>query len=235
MTEKSVPLLLLMVAGAILAMIFTISSHDGVGLAAPAQFAGELNALPPSAAGLAAASELNQPAKETAPADGYIGGTRATGRVSDIYLKLDQGVFIAIDQAPESLRRSAERWVDVQFPELLANSTGAARAFISKAQANIGPGDIVEIKFAHKSSRDSSQFFPVKEITRVTELVAGRDEMLAKDYERRILARGGQGRETQLIVRSGAQPAWLPQPVQSPIALQLGAIAAARAAPGTAE
>lgn len=235
MTEKSVPPLLLMVAGAILAMIFTISSHEGVGFAAPAQFAGELDALPPSAAGLSAGNELNQPARQTPAADGYIGGTRATGRISEVYLKVGQGVFLSLDQAPESLRRSAERWVDVQFPELLANGTGAARAFISDAQANVGPGDIVEIKFAHKSSRDSSQFFPVKEITRVTELVAGRDEMLAKDYERRILARSGQGREAQLIVRSGAQPAWLPQPLPSPIALQLGAIAAARTAPDTAQ
>jgi hypothetical protein len=31
----------------------------------------------------------------------------------------------------------------------------------------------------------------VKEITRVTALVANKDQMLAKDFERRILARSG--------------------------------------------
>ena len=168
-------------------------------------------------------------AGEPSRKDGYIGGSRATGRVSDVYLKVGSSVFLTLDCAPETLRKSAERRVDVQFPDLLANGAGAASAFISDSQSSIGIGDIVEIKFAHKSSKETVPYFPVKEITRVTELIARRDEMLAKDYAQRILARAGQGAAgaTQLSSSPGTRPTWLPQPAGAPTDPRTGAMPAA--------
>jgi len=143
-------------------------------------------ALPPSGAG--------SPSPETSASagaprtDAYLGGTKATGRVVEVYVKVAEGVFLSVDRAPEHLRNSAERWADLQFPELLANDLGSARAILNKNEADIRVGDVVEIKFAHK---DNPGYFPVKEVTRVTELVAKKGELLAQDFERRILARNG--------------------------------------------
>ncbi len=214
MTERSVSLVLVLVTAALLSMIFTLSSHNG-GVAARQENLGhDLNAMPPSAAGMpssgAAQEQLGGERK-----DGYIGGTKSTGRVAGIYLKVAQGVFLSIDRAPETLRKTAERWVDVEFPDVLANGSVAARAFINEGQAGIRSGDIVEVKFAHKTSGDAARYFPVKELTHVTELVAMRDEMLARDYEQRIFARNARGavRESPLAVIAppAARPAWLSQ------------------------
>jgi len=139
-----------------------------------------IDALPPSGAGFAA-----MPAPAQAPR-AYLGGSKATGRVAQVYVKVGENVFLALNEAPKHLQDSAERWVDVEFPELLANDVGAARALLSESEAGVQVGDVVEIKFAHKKN---PRFFPVKELTRVTHFVAKRNEMLAKEYERRILAR----------------------------------------------
>jgi hypothetical protein len=92
----------------------------------------------------------------------------------------------------------------VQFPELLANDTGSARAILNRSEAGVNVGDVVEIKFAHKTN---TRYFPVKEVTRVTEVVATRDQALAKDFERRILARNTQ---------NTSMPAWLANARVSP-------------------
>jgi hypothetical protein len=141
---------------------------------------GAIDALPATGAGNV---------DSTGPATVYMGGTAAQGRVSQLYVKAAENLFIAVDQAPRKLLESPDRWVEVEFPELLANGSESARAMITSAEAGIQVGDVVEIKFAHK---DNLRFFPVKEVTRVTSLVAHRDEMIAKDFERRILARNGQ-------------------------------------------
>ena len=126
--------------------------------------------------------------KAPAP-EAYLGGTKTTGRVAEVYIKVAENVFLAVNQAPEHLRKSAERWVDIEFPDLLADDIGSARALLNQSQAGVQVGDVVEIKFAHKNN---PRYFPVKEVTRVTQFVASRDEMLAKDFERRILARNRQ-------------------------------------------
>jgi hypothetical protein len=148
-----------------------------------------VDALPPSAAGRPALPPQTLPAPPPAP-EAYLGGTRATGRVAEVYVRVAENVFLAAGRTPEHLRRGAERWVDIEFPELLADDTGAARAFLHRGAAEVQVGDVVEIKFAHK---DNPRFFPVKERTRVTALVAKRNETLARDYARRILARSGPG------------------------------------------
>jgi len=141
---------------------------------------GAIDSLPATAAGNV---------ESTGSAQVYMGGTAAQGRVSQLYVKAAENLFIAVDQAPRNLLKSPDRWVEVEFPELLANGSESARAMITSVEAGIRVGDVVEIKFAHK---DNLRFFPVKEVTRVTSLVAHRDEMIAKDFERRILARNGQ-------------------------------------------
>lgn len=164
-----------------------------------------IDALPPSGASMPA-SLAPAPAQASRP-EAYLGGTVAIGRVSEVYVRVAENVFLAVDQAPEHLRNSAERWVDVQFPELLANNAGSARAVLNRSDAGIEVGDVVKIKFAHK---DNPRYFPVKEVTRVTEFVARKNEMLAKDFERRILARNGHG---------ASPPGWLahaPTPASSP-------------------
>lgn len=173
--------------------------------ASPELAAIEINALPPTSAGIPTAPEWSGQAAPAPRRDAYMGGTKAAGRVSEIYLKVGQNVFLALDQAPAHLRNSAERWVEVEFPDLLANGSGTTRALIDSSQPSIAVGDVVEIKFAHKESRESAKFFPVKETTRVTELVAKRDERLAADYERRIHARTGQ----TIAKADGAAPGWL--------------------------
>jgi len=163
-----------------------------------------LDALPPTAAGQP--SSLAPAPAATQPPEAYLGGKLATGRVAEVYIRVAENVFLALDRAPPHLRDSAERWVDVEFPELLANDTGSARAILNRSDARVAVGDVVEIKFAHK---DNPRYFPVKELTRVTELVASKGQMLARDYERRILARNGQGnpRPQWLSQAPAAQPA----------------------------
>jgi hypothetical protein len=231
MTERSVSLILVIVTGAMLALIFTMSNHDVSGPSRIDQLSVDINGLSPSAAGMPSSSESTPPVAQK-PGDGYIGGTKATGRVAGVYLKVNQGVFLALDRAPETLRKTAERYVDVQFPDLLANGSGAARAFLGDAQSGVTVGDIVEIKFAHKSGKETASYFPVKELTRVTEVVAKRDEMLARDYEQRILARTipGTTRQTQFGSNVPAVPGWLaPQggaPSASPMQAPVGQTAA---------
>jgi hypothetical protein len=156
-----------------------------------------IGALPPSGAGM---PMLRTQASPKAPPPGvYFGGAKATGRVAEIYVRVAENVFLAVNQAPEHLRKSAERWVDIEFPNVLANGIGSARAVLDQSEAAVQLGDVVEIKFAHK---DNPRYFPVNEVTRVTKLVARSDEILANDFERRILARN---------VHGAAPPDWLAQ------------------------
>ncbi len=144
-------------------------------------------ALPPNGAGLPMSP--TQAAPRTPPPQVYLGGSKAAGRVAEVYVRVAENVFLAVNEAPQHLQKSGERWVDIEFPDLLANDLGSARAILNQSEAGVQVGDVVEIKFAHKSN---PRYFPVKEITRVTQLVARRDEMLAKDFERRILTRNRQ-------------------------------------------
>jgi len=178
----------------------TQSGHTRIGNADALSNA--IDTLPPTAAGQP--SSVAPASAEAQRPTAYLGGTVATGRVAEVYVRVADNVFLSIDRAPKHLRDSAERWVDVQFPELLANDTGSTRAFLNRSDARVAVGDVVEIKFAHK---DNPNYFPVKELTRVTELVASKDQMLARDYERRILAR------TNLA--STATPQWLSQATAS--------------------
>ncbi len=201
--DRTIALLGLGVMAGLVALMFALAQS---GATLPPGKAGSLgstiDSLAPSAAGQPS-SLAPAPAQGQRP-EAYLGGKLATGRVAEVYVRVADNVFLSLDRAPEHLKSSAERWVDVQFPELLANDTGSARAFLNRSDAKVAVGDIVEIKFAHK---DNQRYFPVKELTRVTELVASKDQMLAKDYERRILARTGQGNTGPQWLSQGQQAA----------------------------
>jgi hypothetical protein len=201
MNDRNVSILAFFVAAGMLALLFALTRSGESAAGIPGSVGSSIDALPPSGAGIPtsfAPAPVSAPA-QAPQAEAYLGGTVATGRVAQVYLRVAENVFLAVDQAPEHLRHRAERWVDVQFPELLANSTESARAVLERGEAGVRVGDVVEIKFAHK---DNPRYFPVKEVTRVTALVASRDQMLAKDIERRILARSGH---------APARPEWLSQ------------------------
>lgn len=171
---------------AIIGMLFALSQVAQAGPRHAGSAASAIAALLPSGAGRAAATP--QAAPDASAAQAYLGGTKASGRVAEVYVKVAEDVFLAADRAPEPLRQSGERWVDIEFPVLLADAIGSARAMLNRSEGAVQVGDVVEIKFAH---HDNPRFFPVKELTRVTQLVARKDEMLAQDFERRILARNG--------------------------------------------
>ena len=174
-------------------------------------------ALPPTGAGLP-----NPPMPASTGAahhDTYLGGSKATGRVAEVYVKVAENVFVAADRVPEHLRKDAERWVDVQFPELLGGDVESARAVLRQSEPGVQVGDVVEIKFAHK---DNPRFFPVRETTRVTALVAKKDEMLAKEYEQRILARSGHGTSTPLWLTQARMSVPKPGTVPPPSMAEAG-------------
>ena len=139
----------------------------------------DLNALPATAAGVPEGQRL----------EAVLGGKRLTGRVRNLYIRVANNVFLDVAHAPKTLiTRDTVHFVDVEFPELLPNGAEATRAQLVD-MSDVQVGDIVEIRIAHK---DNPNFFPVKEVTRVTELVARSDTALARDFARGItLARRG--------------------------------------------
>ncbi len=192
MDERSVSTVGIFVAAGIALLLFMLPQSDTLESGLFGSVGSAIDALPPSGAG-PRMSPMQAAPKAPSP-ELYLGGAKASGRVAEIYVKVSENVFLAVNQAPEHLRKSAERWVDIEFPDLLANDIGSARAVLNQTEAGVQVGDVVEIKFAHK---DNPRYFPVKESTRVTEFVAGRDDMLAKDFARRILARNGHGASPQ--------------------------------------
>jgi hypothetical protein len=198
MNDKPVLAVGIYVSAGIALLMFMLPQSDALEPGLIGSVGRTIDALPPSGAGRSMSP--TQAAPMVPPPELYLGGTKATGRVAEVYVKVAQNVFLAVNQAPEHLRKDAERWVDIEFPDLLANDIGSARAVLNQSEAGAQVGDVVEIKFAHK---DNPRYFPVKEVTRVTEFVARKDEMLAKDFERRILARNGRG--------ASPPPDWLAQ------------------------
>ncbi len=105
-----------------------------------------------------------------------------------------------IDRAPEFLRRKAEVYADVRFPEALANGAESTLAYIGRGVDDLKQGDIAEVRFAHRAvaAVGGVSAFPVHEVTRMTELVARKGTPMARDIERRILART-QGNSNERI------------------------------------
>jgi len=197
--DRPISFLGILVLAGMTGLLFMLAQSGKPQFGKPQSASSAIDALPPTAAGQPSSLAPAPVAGSGERQESYLGGTIATGRVAEVYIRVADNVFLALNQAPEHLKKSAERWVDVQFPELLANDTGSARAILNRSDTKVAVGDVVEIKFAHK---DNPRYFPVKELTRVTELVASKDQLLARDYERRILARMGRGNQP---------PQWLSQ------------------------
>ena len=115
----------------------------------------------------------------------YLGGTKATGRVTAVYVKAADRVFLAVNRASARLQESAERWVEIELTSLHRGDIETVRAAVDHEAAQVEAGDVVEIKFAH---RNNPHYFPLKDETRVMRLVARRTEMLAQEPVRARLA-----------------------------------------------
>ena len=152
----------------------------------PASYEREFARMPAMAPARAPAMELRIEMTSHAPTPPNpvrLAGATAAGRVTAVYVRLGQGLFLSIERAPSTLRNNAERWVEVQFPNALDNGVAEAPAYVNEAYANVEVGDAVEIRFAHP---ERSRVFPVPEVTRVTAVIAKSHEPLARLYQRRI-------------------------------------------------
>lgn len=173
---------------------------------------GMIESLPPTAAGVPssgevppAASSIPTPAARAPEAGAQradLSGTNAKGRVERVYVRVAEGVLLDIARAMPH-QRDGWRYVDLEFPDPLANGTVAARALVPADESVPGVGDVVEMRFAHKKV---DSFFPVRERDKVVAVVAKAGSALAQDYQRRILARSGGDALPAAIARQSEQP-----------------------------
>ena len=196
--SNKIPLLALAVAGLGLSTLVSVSTHRI-----------SLEALPPTAAGAPwppAGTGSPAPGLVPAPAPGpdaakpSLAGLEAQGRVKAFYVRVENNVMLALERTPQHLRKPENLYVDIEFPDLLRNGAGSATGLLGEAYEGAQVGDIVALRFAH---RHDPKFFPVRETTKVTQLVARKDTELARDFERRILARNGQGLGSAVARQSG--------------------------------
>jgi hypothetical protein len=120
--------------------------------------------------------------------------------VKAFYVRVENNVMLALERTPQHLRKPENLYVDIEFPDLLRNGAGSATGLLGEAYEGAQVGDIVALRFAN---RHDPKFFPVRETTKVTQLVARKDTELARDFERRILARNGQGLGSAVARQSG--------------------------------
>ncbi len=192
MNGKSMWLLVILIPVVLIALMSTWIEREAATRGATEAIGNLVDGLPPTAAGVPSAAGLagaSSGASSIARAEAYLGGSKAIGRVSEVYIRVAENVYLSTKEAPQHLRSGVPRYVDIEFPSPLAKDIGSARALLDMADAEVETGDVVEIRFAHK---DNPRFFPVREVTRVTGLVAKKDAMLAQEFERRILARNAQ-------------------------------------------
>lgn len=205
MEDRKISLISLALALAIIAV--AVIWMPGVNRAPAARGASPIaaiDALPPSAAGSPSASEWTVPPAPAAKDPSvYMGGVTAVGRVERLYVRAAENVLLDYDRAPQHLRATAQLFADVQFPDPLANGMEAARAQVIKTDLAVRPGDVIAMRFAHKQN---TQFFPVREATQVTSIVARANTEMAADYERRILARAGARTPVETALGIGPRP-----------------------------
>ncbi len=108
-------------------------------------------------------------------------GANVAGRVSGVYLKVADSLLYATDSTPAQLRSDAERWAEVEYSRP-GSEAGVVEAKLPASEPEVEVGDVVEVRLAHEAN---PRFFPVKEISRVTRVVAKSRAILAHDYARR--------------------------------------------------
>jgi len=175
----------LLAAAAMVVLAFVLVPPSNPVSGVPDPVTASINSLPATGAGL---PTLAAPAAvPTQPEAARASGTVAPGRIAKVYVKSAEGEFVDIGRAPDRLKQGAQRWVEVQFPDPAVGIPGTALALLGDTRDEIGVGDVVDVRFA--PARDP-RAAPDKEVARVTGLVERRDSALARDFERRILARG---------------------------------------------
>ena len=161
------------VAGLALVLILSGGPDNGASETAVAS----INSLPATAAG--------RPSS-VAPVEAVTGV--ATGLVAQVYVKTAEGVLVEAGRTPDRAKEGMQRWVEVRFPEPVGGTAGSALALLGGTGDEVSPGDVVSVRFAQ--TRDP-RAVTEKEAARVTAVVERKDSALARDLERRILARGG--------------------------------------------
>ena len=127
-----------------------------------------VNELPPAAAGLR--SKLD--------------GTKAVGQVTGVYVELGTNFYISIERAPAALRKTATRYVNVEFPESLVKDFDTDSAIVKALDPAVEVGDVVEVKFV-----ENAYAVGLNNVTRVTQIVAPHDTDMAKSFVQKIAAR----------------------------------------------
>ena len=117
-------------------------------------------------------------------AGAYLGGTKATGLVTAVYVKAGDSVFLAVNLVSARLQESAERWVEIELNGLPRGDIVTVRGAVDHDAAQVELGDVVEIKFANRNTR---YYFPMKDETRVTRPVARKGETLPIETARATL------------------------------------------------
>ena len=142
-----------------------------------------------------------------------IGRTSATGLVRQVYVRVGQGVLISRESTLESPRRKGELYADVCFPERLANGAESMLAYIG-SDLDVRPGDIAVVRFAHRAEAaiGAASPFPVREVTRVTEIVARNDTSIVRSHCNRNRGEPAQLDSFREPLNKGAAP-----PRNSPI------------------
>lgn len=150
-----------------------------------------MSALPATGAGVPQLPGMRaQEPPALQPEDSGQPGSTVRGRVAQIYVRVQEGVYLALERAPQHLREAKNLYVEIEYPDALKSGETGVRGYVGEGHENLRVGDIVAVRLAHKHQ---PKVFPIREITRVTELVAPRDSELARAFERRILARQAAG------------------------------------------
>jgi hypothetical protein len=147
---------------------YLVSQSGGAG----DNVASVVNELSPSAAGAAAGLKSK------------LDGTKALGRVAGVYLELDNNFYISVERAPSVLRKTARRYVEIEFPESLVKDFDSSSVVVRAVDPNVEVGDVVEVRFT-----ENTYAVGMENVTRVTQIVAPHDTDMARTYEQRIAAR----------------------------------------------
>jgi hypothetical protein len=81
-----------------------------------------------------------------------LNGSIHEGVVERVFVEQDLGVYVDRDSAPGN--RAGTTWVDVKFPEPLADGSTNAIAFLP-ANLRVEPGDLIEMRFAGGNGQQS--------------------------------------------------------------------------------
>lgn len=127
-------------------------------------------------------------------------GSRPRGRVSRMFYRTHDNIFLAAEYTPTMQRVPERLYAEVEYPDRLKSGALSVLARVDEKSGDARPGDIVDIRIAHKHD---SKNFPLRETTRVTALVARSDSSLAQAFEARIVAR--KAGDTALAAAPGSQ------------------------------